>query len=220
MSEETNKQFGETVHDLGGKPPSRTSAARTSIGGSAGRRKVRGVTLAELMITASIGMVLMTTAVPSFHSMICNNRLAVQANDFTMVLTHARSEARKRRLTAVVCKSTDGATCTDSDRTFWEAGWLMFIDADRDNFVDSGEPILARSGSLSGGVTMRADSAFNDYIAFLPDGRGIGSGDTEPPADGIFRLCDNRGTGSAREIQVSPIGRASVDRTPGTDSCP
>ncbi len=179
-----------------------------------------GFTLVELITTIAVAMVLVTIAVPSFYTMTRNNAMTAQANNFTTVLTQARSEGRKRGRLAVICKSDDQATCSTSDSVNWENGWLVYIDSDRDRLLDDDELVLSTSGGLAGESTMRSDGDFSNYIAFLPDGRCIGDGNVEPPAEGLFRICDQRGTEYAREIDVSPSGRASVSRTLGTASCP
>ncbi len=46
------------------------------------RRPQAGFTLVELMMTILAGAILLTIAVPSFQTMIRNNRLATQVNDF------------------------------------------------------------------------------------------------------------------------------------------
>jgi type IV fimbrial biogenesis protein FimT len=169
--------------------------------------------LIELMMTVSIAMILLTVAAPNFFNVINNNRLTVEANDLVVNLSLARSQAKVRKQRVVVCKSINGEDCSTADTTNWEDGWLMYADDDQ-------KTILRTSNGLSDNNTLRVDAVFRNWIAFLPDGRSIGSGSATPPTEGEFRLCDPRGASVARVIQVSPIGRAKVVREPGATSCP
>ena len=171
-------------------------------------------------------MILMTIAAPNFSTIINNNTLTVQANDLTANLSLARSQAKVRKERVVVCKSNDGEDCSTLEGVNWEDGWLMFVDDDASGTHQSGELILRASTGLPNTNTLRADTVFRNYIAFLPDGRSIGSGSVTPPTEGDFRLCDARGVKHARVIAVSPVGRANVpppprgDEDPLVDSCP
>jgi type IV fimbrial biogenesis protein FimT len=169
--------------------------------------------LIELMMTVSIAMILLTVAAPSFFNVINNNRLTVEANDLVVNLSLARSQAKVRKQRVVVCKSSNGKDCSTADTTNWEDGWLMYADDDQ-------KTILRTSNGLPDNNTLRVDEVFSNWIAFLPDGRSIGSGSARPPTEGEFRLCDARGASAARVIQVSPIGRAKVVREHGATSCP
>jgi len=177
-----------------------------------------GFTLVEMMVTVSVAVVLMTAAVPSFVTVVQNNLLTVQANDFAATLIHARSEARKRRARVALCKSDDGASCSTADSVSWADGWIQFVDDDRDAAVDTGELILEVSTGIDN--RLAPDSAFSEYISFLPDGRAIGNGDTVPPAQGGFLVCDARGLEHARDIEISPVGRVRVEDPDDDDSCP
>jgi type IV fimbrial biogenesis protein FimT len=177
-----------------------------------------GFTLVEMMVSLSIAVILLTTAAPSFVTLVQDNRMATQANRFVTALTQARSEAQKRNLPVVLCKSKDGETCTTEKDVTWQAGWLTFVDADRDAGLDEDELILGTSGTVND-HRFNASEDFYNYIAFLSDGRSIGSGDSAPPVEGEFRLCDTRGVNYARDIKVSPVGRISVEEPRDDESC-
>jgi len=177
-----------------------------------------GFTLVEMMVSLSIAVILLTTAAPSFVTLVQDNRMAIQANSFVTALAQARSEAQKRNLPAVLCKSKDGESCTTEKTVTWREGWLIFVDADRDNAFDAGELHLDASPAITD-HRFNSSVEFTDYIAFLPDGRSIGSGDSAPPVEGEFRLCDARGVNYARDINVSPVGRISVGRAADAKAC-
>ena len=179
---------------------------------------MRGFTLIELLVTLAIAAILLGVAVPNFVTFIQNNRLATQANDLVTMLSYARSEAVKRNQTITVCSSTDGASCAGS--TTWDSGLIVFVDNNGDGAVDGGEDVLQVRQAMEGSNTLRsgAQTSFpyqaNGFILAT-----VGSSD-------VFRLCDQRGTASGREINVSLQGRVSISRDPVTNqptppaSCP
>lgn len=171
------------------------------------RVTMRGFTLIELLVTLAIAAILLTVAVPNFITFVQNNRLANQANDLVSLLNLARSEAVKRNQTITVCSSTNSTACAGS--TSWEGGFIVFADADGDGTVDTGEDVLQVRQGLESSNTLRAGAQVR--ITYQSNGFSPGFGDT-------FRLCDTRGTASARAIVVSPQGRVST--SVGTASCP
>ena len=166
----------------------------------------RGFTLIELLITIAIAVILLGLGVPNFIDFIRNNRLVSQANDFVTALNYARSEAIKRNIRVTVCSSATGTTCAGS--TSWEQGWIVFADNNGDGVVDVGETVLHVRQSLENGNTLRA--AIRQRVTYQTTGFS-GFADT-------FRLCDARGTASARSIAVSMQGRVST--ATGAASCP
>lgn len=67
-----------------------------------------GMTLIELIVTVSIAAILLTLGVPSFQTLITNNRLSVASNDLLFALNVAKSEAIRRNASVRFClKSTD-----------------------------------------------------------------------------------------------------------------
>lgn len=179
-----------------------------------------GFTLVELMITISIAVILLVAGVPGFSTLIKNQVLSAEASNFSMTLALARSQARSQKTQISICKSVNETSCTTVDTEKWNEGWIMFIDKDADGILDNADTLLRTYPGVDASVSIGAPDAFKDYIAFVADGRALGSGSTAPPADGQFRFCDQRGAAHARVVDVSPIGRARVDPEPGAASCP
>lgn len=169
----------------------------------------RGFTLIELMVTLSIAAILLTVAVPNFITFVQNNRLATQANDLVTMLNYARSEAVKRNQRITICSSTTGTSCANS--TTWGTGFIVFADIDGDGVVDGGEDVLQVRQGVEGANTLTAGA--QSSITYQSNGflSGVGAND-------IFRLCDSRGTASARSITLSMQGRVSTST--GATSCP
>ncbi len=165
----------------------------------------QGFTLIELIITLSIAAILVTMAVPSFSTIIKDNRQITQANDVITTLTFARSEAIKRGARVVVCKSSNGASCVTSGG--WDQGWITFVDANNDAAVTLGEELLRVHGSLATGTTLKGDANVSNYISYVARGNSqLITGAIQP---GILVECDDRGFGAkAQAITISATGRA------------
>lgn len=95
------------------------------------------MTLIELMTGISILGILVAIAVPSFRQLTSDSRTVAATNDLVTALTVARSEALRRSSNAVLCTSSDQATCSGS--TDWAGGWIVFGDRNGNGTVDAGE---------------------------------------------------------------------------------
>ena len=166
----------------------------------------RGFTLLELVTTIAILAIVAGIGVPSFISTIQNNRVQAAANDFFLSIIQARSEAVKRNQAVVLCKSDDGASCTNAGG--WEQGWIAFVSTD--TTLDAGEPIFASYGALNGSTTLRAVNGSDDTLSILSDGS---TGFNE-----VFNICVNTDTSRGRNIDISVTGRPA--RELGATQCP
>lgn len=175
--------------------------------------KNNGFTVIELMLTIAVIAVVATLAIPSFQTMIMNNRLSSQVNEITSLVSFARSEASKRpdaRIT--LCPSNDGATC--SGGAPWETGWIAMLDVDGDQTVDAGDGdrVLRVGEPLAGGNTFRI-SGFggNAFIQFDGSGQPVSPG-TLGAVDGTLVVCDSRGDELARGVVVMVSGQTRLAR--------
>jgi hypothetical protein len=83
-----------------------------------------------------------------------------------------------------------------------------------------GDTLLKVYPALAGNNTLRGNSAaLGDFVSFKPDGTTTLTTAVTPHH---FKLCDTRGTGSARAIVLEPTGRPRIDRlaTFATLTCP
>jgi len=175
-------------------------------------RKQTGFTLTELMITLLIAAILLSQAVPSFMTMLKDNHVTTQVNDFVTSLNMARSEAVKRGGRVTVCKSINNTTCTVGGG--WEQGWLVFIDDNNDALLSVGEVLLRAHGPLDPGSTLRGVGNVSIYISYV--GTGFSQTITGDILNGTLVMCDSRGFGSdARAIVVGTSGR--VRNAPADD---
>jgi len=83
-------------------------------------KRENGFSLIELMVTMSMAAIVLSIGVPSFRSVIMDNRLVTQANEFVTSVNLARSAAVRYQRNAMVCTSAnyDAAvpSCTASTR--------------------------------------------------------------------------------------------------------
>jgi type IV fimbrial biogenesis protein FimT len=130
-----------------------------------------------------------------------SNQLTANTNDVVADLQLARSEAVKRGANAVLCKSTDGATCTGGGT--WADGWVVFADMDNSGTwtqtASQEDVFVKRRDSLPGGTTVNA----SDVIAFTRQGMLSGGGTR------TYTICDT-GLRRSRTITLSPAGRTNL----------
>lgn len=76
------------------------------------------------MVTVAVTAILMGVAVPSFNTLMLNNRSVALGEDIASALNFVRSEAVKRGGRVSLCASNDGATCAGN----WVDGYIAFVD--------------------------------------------------------------------------------------------
>ncbi len=184
---------------------------------------VRGFTLLELMVTVTVGAIILGLGIPNLTQFIRNSRMTSSANDVLAGIHMARTEAVKRRAWTVMCQSTDPTaatpTCTAGGR-----GWIVFVDDadpaassanDGNLVVNPGEPVLLRHDALDTTLTLRSTPNGNrGYIAFTASGfaRAVAAG----TALTNLVVCDSRGNVSVDGADTSAARAVSIsaDRSP------
>jgi type IV fimbrial biogenesis protein FimT len=103
------------------------------------RRRQRGVTLVELMVTTTISVIVLGAAAPSFVESIRVNRARAATQQLTALLNDARTEATKRNIPVLVCPSMDGTSCMSSWQTqAWRLRTILVCyDADGNGACDA-----------------------------------------------------------------------------------
>lgn len=160
----------------------------------------RGFTLIEMMVTLALLAILIALVTPSFQGLLRDNRAATQANALLGSLALARSEAVKRNVPVVVCRSNTGTSCAGDE---WEDGWIVWPDNDRDGVLDAGgEMIVATQGALAGNFDLVAAAS---AITYRPDGSST--------AADAFELTPPGGdTAHGRCIKIDATGRPKVTK--------
>jgi type IV fimbrial biogenesis protein FimT len=173
-----------------------------------------GFTLTEMIVTIAVSAILIATAVPSFKSIIKNNRISAQTNELVADLSLARSEAVKRGSPVTVCISADLATCTGG--TNWAVGRIIFVDSNGDGAVSAAsgtttaDLVLRVREAVAGGNTLTGASFANSsYIKYLSTGALDFTGSAT--SEGTYTLCSTGYFG--RLISVNAIGHIRTKPT-------
>jgi type IV fimbrial biogenesis protein FimT len=160
-------------------------------------RNARGFTLIELLMTLAVLAILTGCAAPAFGNLISSTGARASRSNLVAALNTARIFAASKTAHVVVCPSADGRYCGRT--TEWQHGWLVFIDADRDDRRDEGEDLLAVGEKQPEGVAI-VSTAGRTHIDYRPDGSATGSNVT-------FTVCDRRGAGHATALVINNAGR-------------
>lgn len=170
------------------------------------QRIEQGFTLPELIITLGIVAIILSTAVPSISSTIKNNRLTGQLNSVVADLHFARSEAVKRDVRVILCRSSNpnatNPTCSGTNQ-LWSSGYIIFADDgnNTNNWYNAGTDILLRRGQKAAdGVRLRTNPVWNHYLEFNPNGS------TNEAGTAYMSICDDRGKDYGKQIMVALNG--------------
>jgi type IV fimbrial biogenesis protein FimT len=130
-------------------------------------RQVAGFTLIELMITITVGAVLLAVGMPSFRDFVAGQRVKTAGYDLSTALLMARSEAIKRNA---------NVTVEPKSATNWVSGWSVLFggavindqvpytgltitrgstDTDTITFARTGRPTSRASFTIAGGASVR-----------------------------------------------------------------
>ncbi|HTT09559.1 MAG TPA: GspH/FimT family pseudopilin [Burkholderiaceae bacterium] len=120
------------------------------------RKRVRGVTLIEVIVTLAVAAMLYASAVPAFQSALERLRLTTTTNDLVLAVGIARAEATSRhgRVAIAPRRGLD-----------WSSGWHVFIDANDNGRLDGGETIVRTFEAVPDRMTVAAAfGAFDGHV--------------------------------------------------------
>jgi type IV fimbrial biogenesis protein FimT len=180
--------------------------------------KLYGFTLVELLVTLTIAAILLAVGVPSFRTVIQNNRLITGTNDLVSILNFARSEAVTRGIRVTVCKSSDQAAC-DTSSNGWEQGWIVFTDENNNAAYNPtatpAETLLRVHEGMESQLTATGNTNVADYISYVSSGQSQLTGGAFQA--GTIQICDDRNGDFGRDLVVDSTGRI---RTSTGVTCP
>lgn len=177
-------------------------------------RPLLGFTLVELLTVLAIAAIFTAMALPSFQGIGERNRVAADVNKLVRALNLARSEAIKRRVRTILCKSSNPEASLPTCSGSWTQGWILFADTDDDKQFGNNEPLLAVHNGLKSGNTLKLNAFIsNDYLQYLP------SGTTNQ--NGTFTICGgSKDKYYARGIIISRSGRVRLSYDSDPLTCP
>lgn len=171
-------------------------------------RRASGFTLVELMTVLAIATILLGLGIPSFQSLMQNQRITTTANDLFASIALTRSEAIQRG-TRVDLVPVEGD---------WHKGWVVFIDEDDDQRPGDGEPVLFKHGAVPQGMEVRVCLTNTDgsYLAYHGTGRTRTNASAAQPLYGSFSFTLGD---LSRKININMLGRARVCNPATSKSC-
>jgi type IV fimbrial biogenesis protein FimT len=176
-------------------------------------QRQNGFTLIELMIAVGLTGLLLSMAVPALDIFVSNARQTGAINDFVSTIHQARSTAVTTNTRVTICPSSGGTNC---EAVGWNNGWIVFTDADSDRNVDTGERIVASSGTVDGLII--DSSQFATFVTYRPNGRVLNA--ALNGSSGAFTVCDNRGASYAKVMIIDLSGRPRISKTMADGSTP
>lgn len=157
-------------------------------------KRMRGFTLYELIVTVAVAGIVLSFGVPGFTSVIQNNRAVTHTNDVVTALNLARSEATRRGASIIVCASSDGTTCSDSND--WSDGWVVRTSTNQ---------LLRAWGARSGGAGVLTANV--SQIQFQARG-SLATGSVPTLQMRLPHCTGDQG----RDVTINVAGRISVNR--------
>ena len=159
-------------------------------------QSIHGITLIELIFTVASASILCAVSLPALGSLMQSGQSHSAHNALVAALNLARSSAVSRQADVSICPSRDGTTCDNA--IWWQRGWIVFADANRDGARGPNEAII-HVGQMRGGMAI-VSTAGRRHVIYRADGTSAGSNLT-------FTFCDRRGPASADTVVISNTGR-------------
>jgi len=178
-------------------------------------KKDSGFTIIELMVTISLAAILAAVAIPSMQGLIARNQITSANNELLGATMYARSEAVMRGLPVRVCNSsttmsTAPACAGDSS---WASGWIVFVDADANDAVSSGDTVLRVFANSSNSITITPATGNARGVMYDRNGRaeGISAAGTHTTTGNSFTTCSSK-VSDGRVLSITLSGRASTTK--------
>jgi type IV fimbrial biogenesis protein FimT len=196
----------------------RAGRARHGLCPRAGARLAPGgFSVIELLVTMAVAGILMAVAVPALRTLMTGDRQSSTAASLISSMSLARSTAIMSDLPASgggvqACASVDGAHCCGTAGSPacdpnhpWNAGWIVTSSAQPNPLL----VVQALPAGLSITTVPLASS-----VTFLSTG-GMQINGTAARLE--LTVCDSRGAGAGRELEVSAGGQVQAASVVGTD---
>lgn len=177
-----------------------------------------GFTLLEMLVTISIGSILLALATPQFTRFGLAAARSKGASELYGALSQARSEAVARNAPVTLCRrdwyTSAGFPQCATDGGTWSQGWIVYADSDGSfsgDEPDRAEDVIAAYDRIGTTTPTRDNDSFA-IVTTLDDPSHLrfqANGRTGQRAQ--FTLCENSGRlGDARLIDIALSGRVSL----------
>lgn len=183
------------------------------------RRRMRGFTLVELMITVAIAAILVAVGAPSFASFIDSNKVRTETQRVAGLLALARNHAvNKNREVTVRIQMAAGAldvdvyTGTGASQEFIQksAGAVSGLAFGLSNADIGGGATPQVPTGPTVGPTVGPGGTSSSGVVFLTNGRRKQPVGSTRSANATQITVCNSGKTLGRKIAVSPVGRINV----------
>jgi type IV fimbrial biogenesis protein FimT len=182
------------------QPPSSRSTVRI-------RARAAGFSLVKTLVVLAVCAILAAVAAPSWRSTSHSQRLRAITGAFVAHVQLARSEAIKRNSRVALCKSLTGTSCVSGGS--WEAGWIVFHDANNNARADAGETLIGTGQPPAQGYRVMGNGMVSAYLSY--NGTGMSRSTSGAFQAGTFTVCrEGPGASEGREIVISAVGRPKV----------
>ena len=166
-------------------------------------RRLRGFTLAELMVVLAIAGLLLSAGVPGLSDMIERHRLRTTAGALFSAIDLTRSQAIARGERVIMMPA-------DPLHADWTRGWVVFVDKNSSLSLDGGDELIFQQGPLKSGMSLRSTFASAHppyYVAYNGAGRSCSASNSMASRPGTLSLVMGQGT---RHIKINMLGRVRI----------
>lgn len=195
-----------TSRNVGGRSPE-CGPVRGAV-----RRRERGFTLVELLITMAVALVLIMIAVPSFKNLTLSNKLNTTANDIINAIHVARMEAIKRNSSTQLCSNSSSANTSDT------LGGACGIEVGAVYALNGSAPsqVLAGTSGITAPIQLNADMT---ALRFTAQGLARKAGTTAPYNDTVADICTSQMSLDNHRVITMAAG-SILTTTTTSGSCP
>ena len=180
----------------------------------AARAVCSGFTLVEAVVVLAVLAILVGLATPSLVGLRERQQLQAQAEDFWNSLMLARAQALLHQKHTTVCAASSTGVCDAA--AGWHAGWLVFVDGNRNGQREADEPLLQQRGSAPAAVRIMGNSTVNHVIGYGAEGRSESL--TGAFQAGTVRVCVP-GQGDGWQVVLNAVGRPRLEKA-AMPTCP
>jgi type IV fimbrial biogenesis protein FimT len=167
------------------------------------RKLAEGFTAVELMVVVAIAAILTAIAIPNLRTYILNARRDSLVDGLVASLNYTRNEALNLDENVYLCPGTTAPTSTTCPGGAWSTGWQAIA-------TSSGGTVASQlaTHSVSNASTTPVVTATDGSTSLKFGENGLvtmqTAGGTTPTE--IFVVCDSRGVGSARAVEINAAG--------------